>query len=136
MAAGDYDGDVGGVDDVLYEVACRGGFHRSKEVFKVRRFLSVLVPKVKKKISFGGECSAGHEEMLNVARDVFARTEETVPLLICQGPVSTMPVRPVTATHHSSDSNRLVHFIWVVQASGPEWMWLEEAHVLRLEVLQ
>ena len=77
----------------------------------------MLVPEIEEQATFGGESTAGHKNMLDVSRDVFARAEETVPLFISQGPMSAMPVGSVPTTHHSSNSYRLVDFISFILAS-------------------
>ena len=82
LAARNYQRVDRGVNDKLDEVAYRGGFHISEQILQVGRFFSVLVPEIEEQFTFGGEGSAGHKKMLNGARDVLIRTEETVPLLI------------------------------------------------------
>ena len=82
LTASDYQRDDRRINDKLNKVACRGGFHSRQKVSELRRLVCVLVPKVEKQIALGGESIAGNKKMFKVARDVFTRTEETVPLLI------------------------------------------------------
>ena len=77
----------------------------------------MLVPEVEEQATFGGESTARNKNVLNGSRGVFFWTEETVPLLISQGPVSAMPVGSIPTTHHSSNSYRLVDFISFILAS-------------------
>ena len=117
LTARDYQRDDGRVDDELNKVTCRGGLHRSKKVSELGRFVGVLVPEVEEHVAFGGESFAGHKKMLNVARDMFTRTEETVSILVGRGPVSTVPVRSIATAHHSRNCYGLVDFIWIILTS-------------------
>ena len=76
-------------------------------------------PKLVEEVSLLIKGLALDKHMLNVARDVLARAEETKSLFIGLRPMATEPVTPITTTKQFGNHQSLVNFKGVARAGSP-----------------